>query len=345
MRHGILFTLSFMVVAGGCGPSGGGGGGSPDFAMVGGGGRDLATGPGPSDGGMPPSPRDLRFDNDAFWAQDPPPRYCALDGGMIPPPMIPGGTPECPDDKNREGCPCAKEGLTASCWPGLRVNRNLGVCMDGMTTCQSFGEVGLAWGPCKGYVLPVEGAAGREACKCFSGGTWKIDNLSPCFYDSGGGPGSGGAASTVVQNGKAMCVQHMGGGPLMKPNQPWSTDTVTVDCQGRFKLCYTLKAGDVEKPDPNDCVLAEACVEADYTMVGVPQPFPVLPAWVSNNSACAKKFATVAGYGEMSVDGISVLCDQVKKVFLRVGYCPLSCNQMPNDPKCQKCMQGGSGNF
>jgi hypothetical protein len=47
----------------------------------------------------------------------------------------------------------------------------------------------------------------------------------------------------------------------------------------------------------------------------------------------------------MSVDGISLLCDPVKKVFNRVSYCPLSCNTNPSDPKCMNCMQGGGGNF
>ena len=54
---------------------------------------------------------------DAFFADDPPPMVCLPDGTMGPPPEIPGGTPECPDDKNREGCPCTNLGQQAACWP------------------------------------------------------------------------------------------------------------------------------------------------------------------------------------------------------------------------------------
>ena len=59
----------------------------------------------------------------------------------------------------------------------------------------------------------------------------------------------------------------------------------------------------------------------------------------------ARRFASTGGYGEMSVDGITVMCDKVKKVFNRVTYCPLLCARNPNDPMCKNCMQGGGGNF
>src|SRR5580765_6820606 len=61
---------------------------------------------------------------DAFFAADPPPRVCYPDGGMAPSRAVdPGGiTADCPDDKNREGCPCPRNmvGQKASCWPGPR---------------------------------------------------------------------------------------------------------------------------------------------------------------------------------------------------------------------------------
>ncbi len=56
-----------------------------------------------------------------LYANDPPPAWCGPDAGAPPP--QPGGTEECPDDKNREGCRCEPIGTRAPCWPGLRVNR------------------------------------------------------------------------------------------------------------------------------------------------------------------------------------------------------------------------------
>src|SRR5436305_1120338 len=136
--------LALSLVAGGCGAratgtvnpgDAGDNGGTPDMAVV---------NP-PTDGGAGGHDGGPLIDSDAFWANDPPPQFCYLDGGAFPPPKVPGGTPDCPDDKNREGCPCPKLGETAPCWPGLRINRNLGICKDGTTTCQQLGELGQGW--------------------------------------------------------------------------------------------------------------------------------------------------------------------------------------------------------
>ena len=119
---------------------------------------------------------------DAFWAEDPPPMMCLEDGSKGPLPVAPGGTLDCPSDKNREGCGCPTIGEKAACWPGLRVNRNRGICKDGMAECVEHGEFGGVWGACSGYVPPVQGVvSGPSGCRCFSQGTWKIDNISPCF--------------------------------------------------------------------------------------------------------------------------------------------------------------------
>ncbi len=305
----------------------------------------------PADAGVdtatwtPPPPPDLRFDPDAFWASDPPREVCIPDGGMLPPPPLPGGTPECPDDKNRQGCPCTTLGEKRACWPGLRANRGLGICRDGETTCSRSGELGLAWGPCEGYVTPVPGAtAGADACKCFSAGRWAIDNLVPCFYTSSGQ--DVGTTSSVIQGGKPACVAMSQ--PLQKPSSPWSTNTLTVDCIGHWKLCYTLKAGDAKNPLPTDCVISTTCTEGDYSEANKPQALPQLPAWVAASTAqidCAKKFKATGGYGEMSVDGTTVTCDKVQKVFNRVNYCPLRCNENPMLPECTNCGSGGSGGF
>ena len=296
------------------------------------------------DGG-PGGNADLGFDRDGFWLQDPPPMYCNLDGGTLPTPPPPGGTLACPDDKNRQGCPCPKVGMTAACWPGLRVNRNLGVCHDGMTTCTQLDEFTLGWGPCVGYTLPVPGATdGADACKCFSHGTWKIDNLEPCLFGPAGMPGGSGAISTVVSGTTAMCPASL----TMAPAQPWSTDTVTVDCSGRFTLCYALKAGDGMNPKTTDCTITQVCVTGDYTTPKVAQTFPPLPGWLSTNSACSSAFATTGGYGEMSVKGSTVMCDTINDhVFNRVIYCPLDCSTpTPANPsKCMNCSAGGSGGF
>ena len=291
-----------------------------------------------------------------LYANDPLPKWCGPAGGPPPPPP-PTGTIECPSDKNKPGCPCMNVGEEAACWTGLRVNRNLGICKDGKTTCKQIKENTAQWGPCEGEVLPASGATkGKDACKCFSKGQWKLANTSPCFItyqDSGGKPTDSYGMSTILQGGVAKCPDI--GAPTPPPPVPsseWGPTTLNVDCAGSFTLCYELKAGNFDAPSPSDCSLVKICTpKLDYLKENVEQPFGSLPAWRSMDTACAKKFMDQGGYGEMTVQGQSVLCDNIDDgagkpyMFNRVRYCEFICNSQPSLPQCQNCQQGGSGTF
>jgi hypothetical protein len=309
------------------------------------------------------NPGDKPDGGDPF-ANDPPPNYCGPNPQAAPP--KPGGTADCPDDKNKPGCGCTTAGEEAACWTGLRANRHLGICKDGVTKCVQKDENTKAWGPCEGQVLPVAGQTkGAQACKCFSLGKWNLKNLSPCFRQYCGGPADADgncapgedlgyfAVSTFDDGTGAKCTDQGTTPPGPTPPGPWTSDTLTVDCAGHFKLCYELKAGDFANPQPGDCSLTKQCVEGDYLKENVEQAFPDLPAWTSADQACAKKWKTTGGYGEMTVVGESVLCDKVDDgsggsfVFNRVKYCPPTCRDAANKdkPECQNCGQGGSGQF
>lgn len=287
---------------------------------------------------------------DAFFAEDPPPMECREDGTVGTPDEVPGGTPECPDDKNREGCPCTNVGETEACWPGLRVNRNRGICTDGVTTCIQDGEFEGRWGPCTGFRLPQEGVElGPAACGCFSRGRWALENLSPCFITYG--DGSVHAVSTEIgAGGTAQCPMVPSTPPPPAPASNFSENTLTVDCEGRFNLCYTLKAGNADDPSDADCTMAQVCTEGWYAARDIEQAFPVLPGWSGSDPVCAQQFRDSGGYGEMTVQGLSVECETIDDggapyVFNRVNYCPLSCNMTPDLPECAACMMGGSGSF
>ena len=303
----------------------------------------------------PGGPPDVGPNPDAFFADDPPPMMCLEDGTMGPPVDPPGGTPECPDDKNREGCRCDTLGEMAPCWPGRRVNRNRGICRDGVTTCDPFDEFTGRWGPCVGAILPAEGVElGPQACRCFSVGRWEIDNLSPCFIDYGAGRGVYAVSTYITGGGAASCPSLPSGSsppPVPQAGTNWSTDRLTVDCEGRFNLCYTLRAGNADSPSPTDCVVTRVCTgDFWYSTRDVTQELPPLPAWTSPDSTCARAFRDTGGYGEMSVLGLSVECDPIDEagseyVFNRVNYCPIRCNADPTGPGCEGCMMGGSGSF
>lgn len=290
-----------------------------------------------------------------FFIEDPPPQGC--DGGGQP--VVPGGTPECPDDKNLPGCPCSPEGATAACWPGLRKHRNRGDCKDGTTTCQKIGEIQTVWGPCEGFqginpntLLPY-GTTGKAACTCFSGGYWKIDNLSPCFVTTGGATGTVlGGISTVMPGNCPSNAGTMDWNNPQTPTEPWSTNYVTSDCTGYFKLCFTLKA--LAAPGApqaaGDCTMKQVCTEAYYAVANQQQKFPDLPGWVTATAAekaCAQSFVSNGGYAELSVVGESDECDKINKVFQKVTYCPFKCADpaYANDPDCVNCKNGGGGPF
>ncbi len=333
---------------------GAGSGGGANAGGAGGSSANGGTGAIGFDGNISPDVQTKDYSAEDFFIEDPPPQGC--DGGGQP--VVPGGTPECPADKNLPGCPCTEEGKKAPCWPGLRKHRNRGNCKDGETTCGKVGEVQLVWGPCQGYqgidpntFMPL-GATGKAACTCFSGGYWQIDNLSPCFISqSQGGPVLG-AISTVMPGNCPPNAGSIDWNNPPVPADPWSTNTVTSDCTGYFKLCFTLKA--LSSPNApqsaSDCTMKQVCTEQYYSVANQPQSFPNLPGWVTQAPAeksCAQAFVTNGGYAEMSVVGESDECDKVNKVFQTITYCPLKCADPANanDPECVNCQNGGGGPF
>jgi hypothetical protein len=315
---------------------------------------DASPGAPPRAANLGPSIAGLLVDSGiagTFFINDPAPPMCGPDGRMTKAAPIEGNG-ECPADKNRTGCQCPEVGAKAACWPGKRQNRNHGVCRDGMTTCQSNTEFAPAWGPCDGYVLPTDGATqGPEACRCFSNGSWALDNLVPCInasdtnnkhyiYSSHSDPQLGFAC-----DGLAMV-------PPPTPKDPWTASSLTVDCAGQFELCYTMKSGTASDPKPDDCSVMHACVDVWYEQAGKSQALPSLPGWVASNAACVEQFVNSGGYGEMSVLGKSAECDAVDDghgkplVFMRTSYCPSDCATNPTRPGCgANCGVSGSGKF
>jgi hypothetical protein len=347
---GLLAAITaFAVVTGACGskssngatfPGGKDGGGKyGDGGTTGSFGEGGFSGPTDASFGNP----DVTYGADAFFAMDPPLMFCPADAGDYDG-AVPGGTPQCPSDKNREGCPCPTPGVTAACWPGLRANRNLGQCKDGTTTCIEQGEnTEAVWGPCMGYVLPSPGATtGAAACKCFSSGQWDIMNLSPCFITDS--TGADWALSSTLTSGMVNCPMESSNGPYPAPSADWSSDTLKVDCAGNFTLCYTIKAGNAKMPMATDCTVGQVCTMGFYSMKNVVQDFPDLPGWAGTDQACAEQFVTGGGYGQMTVQGESITCDVIDNgmgqplVFATITYCPVM-NPPPG------CTSGGSGTF
>jgi hypothetical protein len=219
-----------------------------------------------------------------------------------------------------------------------------------MTKCIQGFEFGNRWSSCDGYVLPKEDAMeGPDACRCFSAGTWKLDNLVPCIaqdankkyyvYSSRPGTDDGYACDGLMTT------------PPPKPTADWTPSTLKVDCAGRFELCYTIKAGDVTSPKPGDCTVVHSCLNIWYARAGSEQKLPNLGGWTAGDQACAQQFVEKGGYGEMSVKGLSSECEPVDDgmgkpyVFKRASYCPPTCGDTPDRPECKSCSASGAGEF
>ena len=188
---------------------------------------------------------------------------------------------------------------------------------------------------------------GMTCSTCFVHGKWQIDNLSPCLLEmpSPSDPSKfvvTGVVSSVLNGAQITCPTD---GSNAVPATPFSTDKLTVDCPGHYRLCYTLKAGSAMGPLPADCVIAQSCAEGDYSTAGVAQTWTPLPAWSANAAGitCGQHFYDTGGYGELSVTGNASGCGAVSRVISRVTYCPLACNGDPNAPGCPGCMPGGNG--
>lgn len=321
-RTTVLFTTGLFLAAcaaSGDGGSGRGGGGDTDGSA---GGGDGGSGGGFDGGPGFDAGTGGGFDSGTGGSGDGGTAFCGpesdVDAG--PPPEV----GECMDGVAVPGCMCETVGETRDCRTGRTI------------TCEAFGEFGGKWGPCLG--------------DCFSTGTWAIDNLSPCFITYSSGQTY--AVSTIISGGSAACPDVADTPPPAVPSSDWSTNRLTVDCEGEFELCYTLKAGDAATPSDSDCVVAQVCTEAWYEERGVTQELPPLEAWVGSDPTCAAQFADSGGYGEMSVFGRTIDCEWIDDdrgghhVFNRVNYCPLCCNTGEcSGAMCDGCMMGGSGSF
>ncbi len=248
--------------------------------------------------------------------------YCGPDSSVDAGSTTP--TPDCSGGAAAPGCLCDTVGATQTCTNGRTM------------TCNAYGEFGGKWGPCLGT--------------CFSSGTWAIDNLVPCFIGDGT---TTYAFSSSLVSGMADCGGMVSSLPPPMPTSDWSTDSLTVDCQGQFTLCYTLKAGDGSAPTDSDCTVARVCTSGYYAEANVTQALPPLSGWLGTDTACAQAFLDEGGYGEMSVVGLTIDCEQIddgaggEYVFNRVTYCPSCCNDgsCSSDPLCSMCGMGGSGGF
>jgi len=100
----------------------------------------------------------------------------------------PAGQPiDCDSGEDRDGCLCDANTPDRSCWPGAPGESGKGQCAPGKQRCSTEGRGELptyVWGPCTGYVLPMEG------CEPASNGGAPSTGGAP---GSGGKPGIGGA--------------------------------------------------------------------------------------------------------------------------------------------------------
>ena len=235
-----------------------------------------------------------------------------------------------------------------------------------LTGCGSSGQNGGTGGNGNGGSGGVDARAGSggsgtdgggQTCgTCVVHGRWLVDNLSPCFVtmapapdggagtDGGAGPGViAGAISTQVSGGVVQCPADL----TSKPTQPWSTDTLTTDCPGHYRLCVVLKAGNPKAPAADDCTVVESCADDDYAVANQAQMWAKLPGWIAQGAgiACAQKMHDHGGYALLTASGTATGCGTIQKTLSTITYCPFSCMAMPTSAECVGCMSGGRSDF
>lgn len=142
------------------------------------------------------------------------------------------------DDTPDDGCACAPNS-TAACYTGPAMNQNVGLCVDGMQTCN---PQGTSYGMCTGDVLPTNedcGTALDENCNGREAMNGGVDDTAgcECVGTTSAACYSGPAATQNVGNctdGMKACVGgHYGActGEVL-PKTESCTATGDEDCNG-----------------------------------------------------------------------------------------------------------------
>lgn len=198
-----------------------------------------------------------------------------------------GGTPQCDSaSPDWAGCTCTA-GATHACYPG-DVNpgtRNVGMCKDGVQTCEGSGEF-MAFGPCTGATVPTtetcasgadEDCNGMTDCQDPSCATYKgcggacTDGQTRPCYDGPAGTVNVGMCKPGVQtcvggNWAAACNGEV------KPSTEVCTDTLDHNCNG-FKGCNDLI-----------CLISPTC----WGQCATPDPGCSCPTGTGDAALCPK---------------------------------------------------------
>jgi hypothetical protein len=132
---------------------------------------------------------------------------------------------------------------------------------------------------------------------------------------------------------------------------PFTKNTLKVDCEGTFDLCFTVRAFNASGKTVNDATTQDCALmprqctgPSEYPTRDVTKALSDLKYWTSSNAACANNFTKYGGYAELSVKGQSYLCEKVDdgnngyRVFYRIRYCS------PNETNCTSGASGPFGN-
>ena len=165
----------------------------------------------------------------------------------------------------------------------------------------------------------------------------QVDNLAICAAQSTltAPPRVYSSAQTA---GQATCEDDDGKFPHRVPTAPWSKVRISSPCNGKGKMCFSLRHGTADQPKESDCVLAQECVEFDYeTSDGGTFEIPEMPGWTVTDQACAFKYEREGGYIEFHAEEAEVGCNSGLEGSLRTQTCPVHCAQQPDGPGCDAC--------
>ncbi len=177
-------------------------------------------------------------------------------GATLPRSDVCNGIDDDCDGTSDEDCLCAP-GSTRACFSGAVVSRGVGLCRDGVETCELLaGGAGSDWGPCSGERLPSEelcngtdddcDALLDEGCTCTEGDT------RACYSGPAGTVGYG-----ACHAGTQTCARAVDGTP--------SWGTCAAEVLPGAEVCFDGTDGDCDGVIDDACLCAAGASRGCYS--------------------------------------------------------------------------------
>jgi hypothetical protein len=155
-----------------------------------------------------------------------------------------------------DGCSCSS-GQTQACWPGVRMQRGVGACRDGVQRCIVDDSEFPKWGPCTGAVLP-EADSSDDGIDQDCDGQGELLRCVPKPEVCSGGLDED--CDGKIDCEDTDCQAHTACAPRCTPSAEQCTGGKDEDCDGKID-CADTDCGSNAACAPKCTPTAEQCTD------------------------------------------------------------------------------------